>query len=125
MIPFGSVVMAHVPLDQQTTDGPGLSYITLWELLWGDRGMGGFECSTLCRTYKILIPTPQSQTRTEYEIVENGGVTEIAMSHDMNLVSDDVDDYKYFIDCLHRDIEYELELFTIVVVVVETFDEME
>ena len=22
MIPFGSVVMAHVPLDQQTTDGP-------------------------------------------------------------------------------------------------------
>ena len=45
------------------------------------------------------------------------------MSQDTTAVSHDVDDYKYLIGTLHRDVDYELELFKTVDVVEETFDE--
>ena len=128
MIPFGSVVMAHVPLDQQTTDGPrSVLHHAVGTSLGHQGGLRLYNPATkrvvIRRTYKILGPTPQPQTQLEYEMAENGDVTSIAVSQDTVLVSDDVNDYKYLIGTLHRDEDYELELFRTTDVLVETFDE--
>ena len=61
--------------------------------------------------------------RLEYELAENGEVIQIPVSQDTDPVSYDVDDYKYLIGTLHRDTDYELNLFKMIDVVEETFDE--
>ena len=77
------------------------------------------------RTYKVLGPELQSLDRPEYAISVGGDVTRTRVSVDTTLVKNDVLDYKYLIGTFHRDIDYELDLFKTVDVVVETFDETE
>ena len=130
MIPFGSVVMAHVPLTQQAVGSPkSILHYAVGTAMGHQGELRLFNPATkravIRRTYKLIGPTPQSQIRTEYEIAESGDVTSTTASQEPLLVSADVDDYKYLIGTLHRDIDYELELFKTVDVLVETFDELE
>ena len=115
----GSVVMAHVPLDQQTTDGPrSILHHAVGTAVGHQGGLRLYNPKTkrviIRYTYKILGPTPQPHSHPEYEI-----------RVDITAVSDDVNDYKYLIGTLHRDFDYELEAFKTVDVLVETFDETE
>ena len=64
MIPFGSVVMAHVPLDQQTTDRP--RYILHYAVGTSLGHQGGLRLfnpkskrEVIRRTYMVLGPAPQ------------------------------------------------------------------
>ena len=70
------------------------------------------------RTYKILGPTPQPPTHPEYEISVDDDVTVTPVSVNTTVVSDDVIDYKYLIGTLHRDVDYELDVFKTVDVIV-------
>ena len=63
MIPFGSVVMAHVPLDQQTTDGPrSILHYAVGTSLGHQGGLQLFNPVTkrlvVRRKYKVLGPEP-------------------------------------------------------------------
>ena len=126
MIPFGSVVMAHVPLDQQTTDGPrSILHYAVGTSLGHRGGLRLFNPKTkrevIRRTYKVLGPAPQPYTTTEYEISEEGDVKETSVSVDTSKVSGNVDDYKYLVGTMHRDSD-DLELYKTISVVAEEFE---
>ena len=130
MIPFGSVVMAHVPKDLQTTSGPkSIRTYAVGTALGHQGGLRLFNPLTkrevIRRTYKILGPETQSLDRPEYELSADGDVTLAPVSEATVLVSHDVLDYKYLIGTLHRDVDFELTLFKTMDVVEETFDETE
>ena len=130
MIPFGSVVMAHVPKHLQTTSGPkSIRTYAVGTALGHQGGLRLFNPLTkrevIRRTYKILGPESQSLDRPEYEISVDGDVTLTPVSVDTTVVSNDVLDYKYLIGTLHRDLDFELALFRTMDVVEETFDETE
>ena len=127
MIPFGSVVMAHVPLKQQEVGSPkAILHYAVGTSMGHRGGMRLWNPKTkreiVRHTYKTIGITPPTQTRPEYELAENGEVTIMPVSQDTTTISNDVDDYKYLIGTLHRDVDYELELFKTVDVVEETFD---
>ena len=104
MIPFGSVVMAHVPLDQQTTDGPrSILHYAVGTSLGLQLFNPGTERVVIRRTYKVLGPEPQPYTRPEYEIDADGDVTVTSVSIDTKEVSEDVSDYQYLVGTVHRD----------------------
>ena len=129
MIPFGSVVMAHVPLDQQTTDGPrSILHYAVGTSLSHLGGLKLFNPVTkrvvTRRTYKVLGPEPQPYTQPEYEIDAEGDVTETSVSVDTPEVSGDVLDYKYLIGTIHLDPD-DMEYYKVVDVVEETYDETE
>ena len=129
MIPFGSVVMAHVPSTQQSIGrSKSIFHNAVGTAMWHNKGgLRLFNPKTkkeiIRQTYKSLGPTPQSHTRLEYELAKTGEVTHMPVFQDSDAVSLGVDDYKCLIGTLHRDINYELELFKTVDVVEETFDE--
>ena len=127
MIPFGSVVMAHVPLDQQTTDGPrSILHYAVGTSLGHQGGLRLFNPKTtrdlIRRTYKVLGPAPQPCTVTEYAISAEGDVEETSVSIDTSRVSGDIDDYQYLVGTMHRDSE-DMELYKTMSVVEEEFDE--
>ena len=130
MIPFGSVVMAHVPVAQQTTSGPkSIRTYAVGTALGHQGGLRLFNPITkrevIRRTYKILGPETQSLDRPEYEISVDGDVTLVPESVDTIPGSHDLIDYKYLIGTFHRDEDFELALFKTVDVLEETFDETE
>ena len=129
MIPFGSVVMAHVPLDQQTTDGPrSILHYAVGTSLGHQGGLQLFNPVTkrvvVRRTYKVLGPEPQPYTRPEYEIDADGDVTVTSVSVDTMEVSGDVNGYQYLVGTVHRDKD-DLLLYNTVSVIAETFKEDE
>ena len=129
MIPFGSVVMAHVPLDQQTTDGPRS---VLHHAVGTSLGhLGGLRLLNpvtkrivVRRTYKVLGPEPQPYTIPVYEISADGDVTEQPVSVDTNDLSGDVNEYKYLINTIHLDPD-DGEYYKVTDVVEETYDDTE
>ena len=127
MIPFGSVVMAHVPVDQQTVEtGRSVLHYAVGTSLGHRGGLRLFNPKTkrevIRHTYRVLGPEPQPYTRPEYEMTADGDVTATSASVDATVVSDQVSDYQYLVGTLHRDSE-DFELYRTVSVVVETFDE--
>ena len=132
MIPFGSIVMAHVPLKQQDTHGDRaiLNY-AVGTALRHKGAKGGLilfnpltKRDVIRRTYKIIGPTVPLQARPEYEIDEDGNVTITTVSQDTADPTSDVNDFKYLIGTIHRDDE-DLELYKTVDVLEEEFDEDE
>ena len=100
--------MAHVPLNQQTTDGP--RSIKHYAVGTAQGHLGGLllwnpdtKRTVIRRTYKVLSPEPQPYTQPEYEIDPEGDVTETSVSVDTPDVSGDVDEYKYLIGTIHLD----------------------
>ena len=129
MIPFGSVVMAHVPLDQQTTDGPHSTlHYTVGTSLGHQGGLRLFNPATkrvvVRRTYKVLGPEPEPYTIPVYEMSADGNVTEQPVSVDTNDVSSDVNEYKYLIGTIHLDPD-DGEYYKVTDVIEETYDETE
>ena len=132
MIPFGSIVMAHVPLKQQDTHGDRaiLNY-AVGTALRHKGAKGGLilfnplaKRDVIRRTYKVIGPTVPLQNRPEYEIDEDGNVTMTTVSQDTVEPTSDVNDFKYLIGTIHRDDE-DLELYKTVDVLEEEFDEDE
>ena len=85
MISFGSVVMAHIPLDQQTIDGSrSILHYAVGTAVGHPSGLRLISPATkrvvIQRTYKALRPGPQPNTKPEYEIVEEGDATETSVS---------------------------------------------
>ena len=100
MIPFGSIVMAHIPLDQQTTNGPkSIKTYAVGTALGHLGGLRLFNPLTkrevIRRTYKVLDPESHSLDRQEYEISVDGDVTLKPVSVDTTSVTHDVLDYKH------------------------------
>ena len=129
MIPFGSVVMAHVPLAQQTTDGPrSILHYSVGTSMGHQGGLRLFNPDTkrvvIRRTYKVLGPEPQPYTMPVYEMSTEGDVTEQPVAVDITEVSGDVDTYKYLIGTIHQDPD-DLEYYKVTDVLEETYDEME
>ena len=129
MIPFGSVVMAHVPLDQQTTDGPRSTlHYTVGTSLGHQGGLRLFNPATkrvvVRRTYKVLGPEPEPYTMPVYDMSADGDVTEQPVSVDTNDVSGDVNEYKYLIGTIHLDPD-DGEYYKVTDVIEETYDETE
>ena len=129
MIPFGSVAMAHIPLDRQTTDGPhSILHYAVGTSLSHFGGLRLFNPATkrvvVRRTYKVLGPEPHPYTLPEYETDAEGDVTETSVSADTIEVSGDVDEYKYLICTMHLDSD-DGEYYKVVDVVEETYDEVE
>ena len=102
LIPFGSVVMAHVPLTQQGTHGDRaiLNYAVGKALCHkgAKRGLILFNPLTkrevIRHTYKIIGPPVPLQTRPEYAIDKNGNVTETSVTQDTAVATADVNVYK-------------------------------
>ena len=106
MIPFGSVVMAHIPLDQPTTNGPkSIKTYAVGTALGHQGGLRQFNPRTkrevIRRTYKVLGPQLQSLDRPEYAISVDDDVTLTPGSVDTTVVSNDALDYKYLIGTFH------------------------
>ena len=127
MIPFGSAVMAHVPLAQQVTGGPkSILHYAVGTALGHLGGLRLFNPATkreiIRHTYKVLGPEPQPFTQPEYEIDEEGDVTVTSVSVDTPAVSDNVLDYKYLIGTIHLDPD-DIQHYKVMDVVVEEYDE--
>ena len=114
MAPLRSVVMAHIPLDQQTveTDRSVLDY----EVSTSLGNMGGLCLlnpktmrDVIRRAYKVLGHKPQPSTQPENEITEDGDVIVASMFLDT-------------VGTLHHNSD-DMELYMTVPVVVEEFDE--
>ena len=129
MIPFGSVVMAHVPLDQQTTDGPrSILQYAVGTSLGHLGGLRLFNSDTkrvvIRRTYTILGPDPQPYSMPEYDISAEGDVTEQSVSVDTIEASGDVNEQKFLIGTIHQNPD-NMEYYKDVGVVEETYEETE
>ena len=127
MIPFGSVVMAHVPVAQQTNDGPrSVLHYSVGTSILHQGGLKLFNPQTkrevIRRTFKIIGPTQPSLARPTYELDEANILTETSKSPDTDDASADVNDFKYLIGTTHCD-DDDLELYRTVDVVEEVFDE--
>ena len=129
MIPFGSVVMAHVPLKLQVIHGDRaiLNY-AVGTALRHKRAKGGLilfnpltKREVIRRTYKVIGPVVPSQIRPEYDMDGDGNVTETTVSQDTLEATADVNDYKCLIGTIHQDDE-DLELCKNVDVLEEVFD---
>ena len=100
MIPFGSVVMAHIPVAQQTVEtGRSTLHYAVGTAQDHQGGLLLFNPKTkrdvIRRTYKILGPAPQPYTQPEYEISAECEVKETSVSVDTSNVSGDIDAYQY------------------------------
>ena len=129
MVPFGSVVMAHIPVDQQTVEtGRSILHYAVGTSMGHRGGLRLFNPKTkrevIRRTYKVLGPAPQPYTRPVYEMDTDGDVTETSVSLDTSDGSGDVLDYKYLIGTMHLDPD-DFKYYKIIDVLEEIFDESE
>ena len=127
MIVFGSVVMTPVPSKQQAVGSvKSILHYAVGTAVEHQGSLRLFNPKTkrdiTRRTYKLLGTTPQTQTQPKFEIAENGDVTVTPVSADTPAASDNVDDYKYLVGTIYRDLE-DMELYKTLEVMVETFDE--
>ena len=127
MLPFGSIVMAHIPLKLQSVGSPRseLTYC-VGTSLDHKKGLRLYNPTTkkeiIRGTFKTLGPIRPPIERATYEVTEADDILEI--EKDNNLQGDefaDVDDYKYLINTDHIDPE-DMVLYRTVDVVVEEFD---
>jgi len=128
MLPFGSIVMAHIPVSQQTA-GSQRSQVTycVGTSLAHKKGLILYNPQTkreiIRGTFKTLGPIRPTIDRMSYEVTSDDDIVELPMMTDIE--THDVNDYKFLINTEHLDYDMEdinLILYRTVDVVVESSD---
>ena len=125
ILPFGAIVMAHIPLLQQETQGPrsSLTYVIGTSL----KHRGGLllynpvtKRIVVRHTYKTLGPDLPNAERPIYNLNE---ADILSVSKDNTVVppSDNVQDYQHLLGTFHVDDE-DNQLYIVKQVVIEEFD---
>ena len=123
LIPFGSIVMAHIPLALQNVES-GRSKMTYCIgtslvhnqglILWNPET----KKSTIRRTFKMLGPNREEITVPQYELTETGQLIDTTVTTNLEEVSHTIEDYNYLIGTKHRDDE-DMEVYQTTTVVKE------
>ena len=110
MPPFGSVVMAHVPLKQQDTrdDRSSLNYAVGTAIRHKCAKVGLILFNSLTK-WKKIRHIYKIQSRPDYED-EAGSVIPTTVTQNTAEETVDMNDYKYLIGTIHRD-DNDLELY--------------
>ena len=102
MLPFGSIVMAHIPLAQQTALGP--RSILHYSVGTSELHLGGLQLFNpltkrlvVRRTFKVLGPIRPDTDRPTYELTAEGEITTTLNTTPLPADSADVDDFRYLI----------------------------